>query len=32
MYVNIGKQLEIKDIVVGSAAQAVGNIVDVSKK
>jgi hypothetical protein len=32
MYVNIGKQLEINDAVVGCEAQAVGNIVDVSKK
>jgi hypothetical protein len=30
MYVNIGRELEINDIVVGSVAQAVRNIVDVS--
>jgi hypothetical protein len=42
MYVNIGRQLEINDvvvevvestdIVVGSVTQAVGKVVDVSKK
>jgi hypothetical protein len=42
MYVNIGKQLEIKDvvvevvetadIVVGSVTQAAGKVVDISKK
>jgi hypothetical protein len=32
MYVNIGRQLEINDAVVGCVAQAVRNIVHVSKK
>jgi hypothetical protein len=31
MYVNIGKQLEINDAVVGGVTQAVGNMVSISK-